>query len=248
MGNGMGNGLLIAATDTECGKTVVTCALMAYWRKYCASWQLGVLKPVQAGVGDRELFQRLFDLDQSLDVINPVFYQAPLAPPIAAALENTRVDLAPAWRRYKELGQQCDWVLVEGLGGLGSPVTDEITVADLAADWRLPVVLVVPVKLGAIAAAVANVALARQHRLKLRGIVLNCITPEAKEKLDQLTPPDMISNLTRIPVLGVLPYFRDPTNLDQLSAAARELSLETIMPTQFWVGGVSNGEKVSSEQ
>lgn len=231
----MGNGLLIAATDTDCGKTVLTCALIAYWQRYCSSRQLGVLKPVQSGEGDRELFQRLFKPDQSLETLNPVFYQAPLAPPIAAALEQKIVDLAPAWQRYVTLTQQRDWVLVEGLGGLGSPVTDETTVADMAADWRLPVVLVVPVKLGAIAAAVANAALARQHRLQLQGIVLNCTTPDAATNLEQLTPPDMISHLTRFPVLGVLPYFNDPTNLDQLSAAARGLNLEAIMPTPFWV-------------
>lgn len=208
---------------------------MAYWREYCASRRLGVLKPVQAGEGDRELLQRLFSLEQSLEELNPVFFRAPLAPPIAAALENATVDLAPAWQRYLTLTQQCDWVLVEGLGGLGSPVTDEMTVADLAADWRLPVVLVVPVKLGAIANAVANVALARQHRLQLQGIVLNCISPEAEAQLEQLAPPDMLSNLTRIPVLGVLPYFQDPTDISQLSAAARSLDLEAIMPVPFWV-------------
>ena len=229
------SGLLITATDTECGKTVLTCALVAYWQHYCASQRLGLIKPVQAGEGDRELFQRLFQLEQSLEELNPVFYQAPLAPPIAAALEDTTVDLAPAWQRYTTLDNQCDWVLVEGLGGLGSPVTDEMTVADLAADWRLPVVLVVPVKLGAIAATVANVALARQHRLQLQGIVLNCTSPEAEDKLDRLTPPEMITNLTQIPVLGVLPYFSDPTDLDQLRAAARGLTLEAIMPKPFWV-------------
>ncbi|MEM9804186.1 MAG: dethiobiotin synthase [Cyanobacteria bacterium P01_D01_bin.56] len=228
------SGLLIAATDTECGKTVLTCALVAYWQRFCASRRLGILKPLQSGEGDRELYQSLFRLDQSLEELNPVFYRAPLAPPVAAALENTVVDLAPAWQRYQALTQQCDWVLVEGLGGLGSPVTDEMTVADLAADWRLPVVLVVPVKLGAIAAAVANVALARQHRLHLQGIVLNCTTAEAVNCVDQLTPPEMISNLTRIPVLGVLPYFQDPTDLDQLSDAARQLTLEAIMPKAFW--------------
>ena len=229
------SGLLITATDTECGKTVLTCALTAYWQEYCAPRRLGLLKPVQAGEGDRELLQRVFQLEQSLEEINPVFFEAPLAPPIAAALEGTTVDLAPAWQRYGALAQQCDWVLVEGLGGLGSPVTDELTVADLAADWRLPVVLVVPVKLGAIANTVANVALARQRRLALQGIVLNCPNPKAEAQLEQLAPPTLLSRLTRIPVLGVLPYFSDPTNLAQLSAAARNLDLEALMPAPFWV-------------
>ncbi|MEO0869139.1 MAG: dethiobiotin synthase [Cyanobacteria bacterium J06642_11] len=228
------SGLLIAATDTECGKTVLTCALIAYWQRFCAARRLGILKPLQSGEGDRELYQSLFQLDQSLEDLNPVFYHAPLAPPVAAALENTVVDLAPAWQRYQTLTQECDWVLVEGLGGLGSPVTDEMTVADLAADWRLPVVLVVPVKLGAISAAVANVALARQHQLKLQGIVLNCTTPDAVDRVERLTPPDMISSLTRIPVLGVLPYFQDPTALESLSEAARQLTLEALMPQTFW--------------
>lgn len=227
------SGLLIAATDTDCGKTVLTCALLAYWRNYCSSRQLGVLKPVQSGEGDRELLRRVFNLEEALSAINPVFFQAPLAPPIAAALENKTVDLVPAWQRYTTLAQQCDWVLVEGLGGLGSPVTDELIVADLAADWRLPVVLVVPVKLGAIAAAVANVALARQRRLQLQGIVLNCISADAAP--EQLAPPEMIGSLTQVPVLGVLPYFDDPTDLAQLSAAARGLDLEAIMPAPFWV-------------
>jgi len=73
-------------------------------------------------------------------------------------------------------------VLVEALGGLGSPVSEEFTVADLA-EWRLPTVLVVPVKLGAIAQAVANVALARPSRVHLKGIVLNCVQLVHSKKL-----------------------------------------------------------------
>ena len=106
--------------------------------------------------------------------------------------------------------------------------------ADVAADGRLPGVVVVPVKLGAIANAVANVALARHHRLQLQGIVLNCTSPTAEAQLEQLAPPELIGNLTRIPILGVLPHFSDPTDLSQLAAAARGLTLETIMPVPFW--------------
>ncbi len=104
------------------------------------------------------------------------------------------------------LQQRCDFVLVEGLGGLGTPVTDELTVADIAREWRLPTVLVVPVKLGAIGQAVAYCAFARQANVYLRGIILNCCQPTTAADIAQLAPADLIVSLTRIPVLGYLPY------------------------------------------
>ncbi|MEO0458582.1 MAG: dethiobiotin synthase, partial [Cyanobacteria bacterium P01_A01_bin.114] len=108
--------LLISATDTDCGKTVLTSALTAYWQRYCQPHRLGVFKPIQSGVGDREHYLSLFDLDQSMAEINPLFYEAPLAPPIAAALQNATIDLGLAWQALQRLQAERDWVLVEGLG------------------------------------------------------------------------------------------------------------------------------------
>ncbi|MEM8503834.1 MAG: dethiobiotin synthase [Cyanobacteria bacterium P01_D01_bin.1] len=226
--------LLIAGTDTDSGKTVLTSALIAYWQRYCWAYRLGVCKPVQSGTGDRELYSRLFDLDQTLEQLNPLRYQAPIAPPLAAALEGKRVDLAKAWQVFSQLQAERDWVLVEGAGGLGSPITDELTVADIACQWRLPTVLVVPVKLGSIAATVANVALAQQKNVNLCGIVLSCTEQRTNQQLEQLTPIQMIESLTRVPVLGVLPYLRQVKNLETLADAAAQLDLEQLMPQAFW--------------
>lgn len=226
--------LLITGTDTDSGKTVLTSALIAYWQRYCWAYRLGVCKPVQSGEGDRELYSRLFDLDQSLEQLNPLRYEAPIAPPLAAALEGKRVDLAKAWQVVSQLQAERDWVLVEGAGGLGSPITDELTVADIACQWRLPTVLVVPVKLGAIAATVANVALAEQKRVNLRGIVLSCTEARTSRQLEQWTPIQMLESLTRTPVLGVLPYLRQVKNLEILAEAAAQLDLERLMPKAFW--------------
>jgi dethiobiotin synthetase len=225
------NALLITGTDTDAGKTVLTTALAAYWYTYCSSQRLGMMKPIQSGVGDRELYQRLFALDQSADEITPLYFQAPLAPPLAAQKEGLGIDLAKAWSGFTALQRRCDWVLVEALGGLGSPVTDELTVADLARDWQLPAVLVVPVKLGAIGQAVANVALARSAGVQLRGIVLNCVTPCDSQQQQEWTPIDLIESLTRVPVLGCLPYLEDPTNTEMLAQVASQLDLEWLMPT-----------------
>ncbi|MDB9536014.1 dethiobiotin synthase [Dolichospermum planctonicum CS-1226] len=220
--------LLITGTDTGAGKTVVTTALAAYWQKYYPQRSLGIMKPIQSGMGDRELYQILFSLEQSPEEITPLYFQAPLAPPIAAAKENRQVDLAIVWRTLLALQKQRDLVLIESLGGLGSPITDELTVADLAGEWRLPTILVVPVRLGAIANTVANVALARQTKIALRGIVLNCIQPRQEEEITDLTPVRLIQSLTNIPVLGCIPYVENPHDLEKLAEIAAGLDWETL--------------------
>jgi dethiobiotin synthetase len=221
--------LLITSTDTEVGKTLSTCALAAYYQSHFARRKLGIMKPIQCGIGDRELYQKLFQLDQSPAELNPLYFEAPIAPPLAAALAGQRVDLALVWKNLQALQQRCDLVLVEGLGGLGTPVTDELTLADLAREWRLPTLLVVPVKLGAIGQAVAYCGFARQAGVDLRGIILNCQQPVTAEDIVRLAPADLIVNLTRIPVLGYLPYLPGTPSLSELAQAAQRLEWELLL-------------------
>ncbi|MEL7036914.1 MAG: dethiobiotin synthase [Cyanobacteria bacterium J06592_8] len=226
----MTNALLISGTDTEAGKTVLTTALIAYAQRYYTSQRFGVMKPLQSGVGDRELYTQLFSLDQSPEEITPLYFKAPLAPPIAAELEGRRVELEKVWMAFCKLQKQRDFILVEAVGGLGSPITQELIVADLARDWRLPTVLVVPVRLGAISQAVANVALARRMGVNLVGIVLNCVHPCTQQEIENWTPISMIESLTQIPILGTLPYLENPQDVEQLAQIAAHLNLELLFP------------------
>ncbi|MBZ8180350.1 MAG: dethiobiotin synthase [Oscillatoria sp. PMC 1051.18] len=213
--------LMVSGTDTEVGKTVLTTAIAAYWQKYRKPESLGLIKLIQTGVGDIELYDRLL----SVEAKSPLVFQTPVAPPVAAAKEGRTIELAKVWQGLNDLQQRKDFVLIEALGGLGSPVTGELTVADLAAQWRLNVVLVVPVRLGAIAATVANVALASQTKVHLKGIILNCTQPETEAKLNDLTPIELIESLTNLPVLGIFPYLADPTDLEKLTQIASNLTL-----------------------
>jgi len=88
--------------------------------------------------------------------------------PLAAG-KGRRVELELVWQAFESLRSSRDWVLVEALGGLGSPVSE---IHCEIGSGRLPTVLVVPVNLGAIAQAVANVALARLSRVHLKALCL----------------------------------------------------------------------------
>jgi dethiobiotin synthetase len=220
--------LLITSTDTDAGKTVLTAALAAYAKKYHSRQRWGILKPIQCGVGDREFFARVFG--GTIQVVNPIYLEHPLAPPIAATEAGVHIDLGIAWQALTKMRAHYDFVLVEAAGGLGTPVTDELVVADLAREWRLPAVLVVPVKLGSIGLAVANVALAKQYNVQLRGIVLNCTQPLSPADIANFAPAELIQSLTSTPVIGCLPYLQDLYDLDLLAAAAADLELEVLLP------------------
>jgi dethiobiotin synthetase len=205
--------LLIAGTDTDAGKTIITSALRAYYQKYFSDVNVGLMKLLQTGKeGDGEFYQRFFD-----DVVIPLRFDAPVAPPIAADLEGKSIDLGVIWQSLLKLQKTKDLVLVEALGGLGSPITHELTIADLAGSWRLDTILVVPVKLGAMAHTVANVALARRHKVKLKGIIFNCVNPCSEENINQWTPKDLVESLTQVPVLGYFPYVETIDNLADLA-------------------------------
>ncbi|OIP78359.1 MAG: dethiobiotin synthase [Oscillatoriales cyanobacterium CG2_30_44_21] len=226
--------LLIVGSDTGVGKTVITSALASYWLTYRNDDKnsLGIYKPLQSGIGDREFFHQTFALTQSLEEITPLYFETPIAPAIAAFKENKEIDLALIWQQFLQLQRQKQFLLVESLGGLGSPITNEYIVADLARDWALDTILVVPVRLGAISQAIANVALANTQKVRLKGIILSCSQAYTDAEIEDLAPPQMISRLASIPVLGVLPYIENLGDIPQLAQAASELDIENIfMPT-----------------
>ncbi len=227
--------LLITGTDTDVGKTFITIALTRYWQKYRLNQNsdvqelLSIFKLIQTGTGDIELYSSLFADAQGIEIIAPLRFDAPLAPPIAAAKEGKIIALGKVWQEFTAATQKSDLVILESLGGLGSPVTAELTVGNIAADWRFPTVLVVPVKLGAIANTVANVALARSLNVDLRGIILNCSQPEAEGRMADLTPINLIQSLTQVPVIGTLPYVENLEN-NNLALTVANWDLELILP------------------
>jgi dethiobiotin synthetase len=220
--------LLIAGTDTGVGKTVLTAALAAYWQTYHDPKTLGIYKPLQSGEGDREFYHNTFELTQSLAEITSLFFETPIAPAIAAIKEGKHIDLGLVWQQFQALQERYECLLVESLGGLGSPITYEYTVADLARDWHIATVLVVPVRLGAIGQAVANVALANLQKVNLKGIVLSCGQACSDEDIEAWAPPDLIYSLTNIPVLGILPYLSNINDLVSLARTASSLDLERL--------------------
>jgi dethiobiotin synthetase len=213
---------MILGTDTGAGKTIVTAALAAYWLKHSQA-SVAIYKPVQCGIGDQEHYRMIFT--ETLRVVVDQQFAAGIAPPLAAAQVNKTVDLASLWQTYQQLSNDQDLVLIEGVGGLGCPLTWDYTIADLACDWHLPALLVAPIRLGAVGQLVASVGYARRLGLKLSGIILSEVTRDLDK---DLADRHLIENLCQVPVLGVIPYLKDVYDLEVLAQAAAGLWLEAI--------------------
>ncbi len=182
----MSRGLFITGTGTGVGKTYVG-ALVA--RALAQSGRrVGVYKPVASGCDlvdgqlvspDAVALWEAAGRPGTLEDVCPQRFAAPLAPHRAAEAEGRRVDGEllraglDAWR------QTCDVVLVEGAGGLMSPLEDQTYNADLAAEFGYPLVVAAANELGTINATLQTLITAGTYGggLNVAGVVLNSPNP-----------------------------------------------------------------------
>jgi dethiobiotin synthetase len=186
MGEKPARGLFVTGTDTGIGKTYVAARIAA--ELLAAGRRVGVYKPVASGarrepgrlvVEDALALWEAAGRPGSLEAVCPQAFVAPLAPPRAARAEGRIVDAA---RLRSGLGfwtDRCDMVLVEGAGGLTSPLSDSDCVADLAAEFGYPLIVVAPNRLGVINQTRLTLFAAAGYpeRLSVAGVVLNDVVP-----------------------------------------------------------------------
>ena len=213
-------GVFVTGTDTGVGKTVVACALAAWCRRQ--GIDVGVMKPIATGGrlinvgGARRLVSadalslaRSAHSDDPWARINPVCFKEPLAPWTAALRAHTRIQLTRVLSAFHELCERHEFVIVEGIGGLLVPLSAHLTVADVAQRFGLPLLLVARPGLGTLNHTLLSLQCAKHARLRLCGIVINHTKPPPHEpmaRLAQRTNPEMLRQLSRVPVVGQLPF------------------------------------------
>jgi dethiobiotin synthetase len=194
----MSRGLFITGTGTGVGKTYVG-ALVARALRHSGK-RVGVYKPVASGCdrsGNELISPDAVALWEgagqpaSLSQVCPQVFSAPLAPHLAARAEGKRVDSKLLRNGIKFWLDCSDIVIVEGAGGLMSPISDDDYNADLAADFGFPLLVVAENVLGTINATLQTLITARSHPegtrqgawnksakpLSVAGVVLNSPRP-----------------------------------------------------------------------
>jgi len=206
-------GLFVTGTDTEVGKTLIAGAIALTFRRQ--GRRVEVLKPVATGCRrsrgelvseDAEFLAACADSRMTLAQIAPVRYATPAAPNVAAQREGRPVDLQEIFAAYGRAAE-AEVVVVEGIGGLLCPITDEFWVVHLAKLMALPVVIVADAGLGTINHTLLTLQAARAAGLDVAGVVVNRyhVEPDRAETA-MITNPTQIAALGQVPVLAVVPW------------------------------------------
>jgi dethiobiotin synthetase len=203
--------LFVTGTDTGVGKTQIAAGLAVALR--ARGIDVGVMKPVETGCPRRR--GRLLSLDamtlreasgsrDALYLINPYRFREPLAPMVAAEVSGRQIEIRTLKERFDHLADRHRVILVEGSGGLMAPITDTETFLDFAGLLRLPLLVVIGSRLGALNHARLTVEAALHARLPVAGAILN--HPNKDRSLAQRTNLLALRRVLPVPVLAQIPH------------------------------------------
>ena len=212
----MSRAYFITGTDTGVGKTSVAVALLQAAAKHGLS--TAAVKPVAAGCemtveglrnDDALQLHQACTLALTYEQINPFALEPAIAPHFAATREGLRLDARGlATHSQSVLDLKADLTVIEGAGGWRVPLNDSETFADIAKRLKVPVILVVDIKLGCLNHALLSAEVIRTDGLKLAGWVANQASG-ANE-----CHAEMVADLERrlaCPLVGDLPHCVDPS-------------------------------------
>ncbi len=194
-----GNGLLVTGTDTGIGKTWVSALLVEELRKKGSS-AVG-LKPVLSG--SREDAERLWQANGGtldLDVINPWWFQTPVAPLVASRIEGNGLELDSLVAHIHQVRDAHDFTVVEGVGGWEVPMGEGFSFPDYAKALGFPVLVVAANWLGTLNHTLLTVKAVQAAGLECRGVVLNHL--EAERDIAATTNRMILEELCPAPLLG----------------------------------------------
>jgi len=216
--------LFVTATDTDIGKTYV-CAGLAYALKK-SGIDVGIMKPFACGVkqkigfssNDLTILTNAAMVDDAEDIINPFFFPIPASPYTAAKNLGVKIDVEHVMECFRKLDEIHDIVLVEGIGGIMTPILKDYAIIDLIKDLMANTIIVTSSKIGTVNHTVLTYNMCKNMNIPIKGLIINNFDstgypiPELERDL---------STLTDLPVLCSLPHMKK-FNLSNYSALIQE--------------------------
>jgi dethiobiotin synthetase len=214
--------LFVAGIDTGIGKTVAT-GLLARWYQAQGKTVL-TQKLVQTGcmgfsediLIHRKIMQTGLMPEDSMGLTCPYVFKFAGSPHLAATLAGQSVDICKIADSTQELARRYEVVLVEGIGGLCVPLTDELTVLDLVAGQGWPVVLVTVPRLGSINHTLLSLEAIHARRISLAGVIYN---------LHCSAHPEIVRDTRRV-IGGALRHMQFSAPIVDIGTVNRDLPME----------------------
>lgn len=169
----------ITGTDTGIGKTCFTAGLAFAMRN--SGIDVGVMKPFATGIQqtaghkseDVKILVEASGTRDDESLVNPYFFPIPASPYMAANKLKTEIDVSLVLDRFEKLCSLHDSVLVEGIGGIMTPILKDYCVADLIKDMNLEALIVASSRIGTVNHTLLTCDACKKYGIKTRGIIIN---------------------------------------------------------------------------
>lgn len=208
----MNHPLFITGTDTDVGKTFVSGLLLQEFK--AAGFNTCALKPIASGChrnsagelvnADALYLQQLATIKVPYHMVNPIAFEPPIAPHIAASQVNISLSMASVKQAVMAAQQDhADLHLIEGAGGWALPLNESELLSDLILELKIPIILVVGIKLGCLNHALLTAFNIAARGGRLVGWIANCVDPDALFISDNI---NFLKHKLPAPCLGIVPY------------------------------------------
>ena len=201
--------LFITATDTDIGKTYV-CAGLAHSLKKL-DIDVGIMKPFACGVkqktgfssNDLTILSKAAMVNDAEELLNPFFFPIPASPYTAAKNLGVKIDIDYLMKCFRKLDKIHDVMLVEGIGGIMTPILKDYAIIDLIKDLEANTIIVTSSKIGTINHTIMTCNMCKNMKIPVKGLIINNFDSTGYPVSDLERD---LSALTDLPVLCSLPH------------------------------------------
>ena len=224
--------LFITGTDTDVGKTYITAGLAVTLRKMGVD--VGIMKPFAAGTPqkkgfkseDVEILANAAQVNDSESLLNPQYFPIPASPYTAWKNLKIKPKVHSILSSFNKLSKIHSMILVEGMGGIMTPILKDYFVTDLIKEMKIPAILVTRTKVGTINHTIMTVKMCEKYKIPTKGIIINDFDSDGY-KPKELTRD--LKNLTRVPVLGIIPFVKDLSDGSLYRIFKKNLDFKSIL-------------------
>ena len=204
--------LFITGTDTDVGKTSITAGLAITLRKM--SIDVGVMKPFAAGIAqkkgykskDIEILSHVAEINDPENLVNPQFFPISASPYTAWKKLKIKPKIPMILSSFKKLSNIHEMMLVEGMGGILTPILKDYYVTNLIKDMKIPAIIVTRSKVGTVNHTLMTVKMCEKYKIPIKGIIINNFD-DGGYPINQLKKD--LEDLTGVTVLGSIPFMND---------------------------------------
>ena len=224
--------LFIAGTDTDVGKTYITAGLAITLRKM--GIDIGVMKPFAAGIAqkkgykseDVEILCKSAQIHDPENLVNPQFFPISASPYTAWKKLKIKPKIPLVLSSFNKLSHIHEMMLVEGMGGILTPILKDYYVTNLIKDMKIPTIIVTRSKVGTVNHTLMTVKMCEKYKIPIKGIIINNFDDDGYP-INQLKKD--LEDLTGVKVLGSIPFINDMSDKSLYKIFKKNIDMKLLL-------------------